>query len=89
LFKDPSKNLGVHVGILASLVVIDTVGKIGTLPNIEEASGLIIVPQGREGETEQEARAVERASRDLADIDNVDGTDSPRGAFCCFLLMPT
>ena len=85
--RDPNKNLGVHVGILAGLVVCDTVGKIGTMPDMEELSGFLIVPQGREGETELEARAVEKASREmpLEDLD-VEGTDRLDGG-ACFVLI--
>jgi hypothetical protein len=72
--KHPSSNLAVHVGILAALVIIDVFGKIGTMPNMQALSGFIIVPQGREGETEDEARAVERASRDMTDVE-VGGHD--------------
>jgi len=68
VLKDPGKNLGAHAGILAALVILETVGKIGTMPNMAELSGFIIVPQGREGETEEEAQAAERASRDLTDV---------------------
>jgi hypothetical protein len=80
--RDPNKSLGVHVGILAGLVVCDTVGKIGTLPNVEELSGLLIVPQGREGETELEARAVEKASRERP-LEDVDKEFGDSGAYDC------
>ena len=82
--RDPHKNLGVHVGILAGLVVCDTVGKIGTMPDMEELSGLVIVPQGREGETELEARAVEKASREMP-LEDLDVDRMDRSA--CFALI--
>ena len=78
--RDPNKSLGVHVAILAGLVLCDTVGKIGTLPNVEELKGLLVVPQGREGETELEARAVEKASRENP-LEDVDTEFADEGAY--------
>jgi hypothetical protein len=52
------------------------------MPNVEELSGLFIVPQGREGETEIEARAVEKASREMP-LEDVDQELGDSGAYDC------
>ena len=66
--RDSGKNLGVHAAILAALVILDTVGKIGTMPT-ESVSGVALVPQGHEGETEEEAREVDLITEAVNEMD--------------------
>lgn len=65
-------NLGVHTAILAFLVIIETIGKIGTMPNVDHETGVVIVPQGKEGETEEEARQTDLISGAINNLERAD-----------------
>lgn len=53
--------LALHTGVLATLVIFSTVGKVGAMPaSIEDPTEVESVPVGKEGETEEEAREADK-----------------------------
>jgi len=63
--------LAIHTGVLATLVIFSTVGKVGAMPALlEEPPGVERVPVGNEGETEEEAREVDKDAQEFSDNPN-------------------